>query len=106
MEGRDITSVVMPDAEIKVFLTADVVERARRRWQEISNKGVTMSFDEVLSEIKARDAKDLERDWGKLVKVDSAVLIDSTQMSIEEVCRAVIELCEAKQSCSTSRLDG
>lgn len=102
MEGRDITSVVMPDAEVKVFLTADVAERARRRWDELRKKGVTISFDEVLSEMEARDAKDLERDWGKLVKVDGAVMIDSSQMNVDEVCRAIIGLCEAKPTCSTS----
>ncbi|HHT84149.1 MAG: (d)CMP kinase [Bacillota bacterium] len=102
MEGRDITSVVIPDAEVKVFLTADVTERARRRWVELRNKGIDMSFDEVLAELQARDAKDHERGWGKLVKVEGAVLIDSTHLSIDEVCCIIIGLCEAKQRCSTS----
>ncbi len=97
VEGRDITSVVIPDAEIKVFLTAQIEERARRRWAELKNKGISMSFDEVLREVQARDAKDLERDWGKLVKVEDAVLIDSTEMSIEEVCSSIIKLCEANK---------
>jgi cytidylate kinase len=102
MEGRDITSVVMPDAEVKVFLTADIKERALRRWRELTNKGVVMAFDEVLSEMEARDAKDLERDWGKLVKVEDAVRIDSTCMSVEQVCQSIIDLCEAKRRCFTS----
>ncbi len=96
MEGRDITSVVMPDAEIKVFLTASLKERATRRWHELTNKGVAITFDEVFSEMEARDAKDQERDWGKLVKVDDAVVIDSTCMSIAQVCESIIRLCEAK----------
>lgn len=101
MEGRDITSVVIPDAEVKVFLTADVNERARRRWVDLKNRGIDMSFEEVLAEMQARDAKDLEREWGKLVKVEDAVLIDSTDMSIDEVCRIIVGLCEARQRCST-----
>ncbi|HOV66570.1 MAG TPA: (d)CMP kinase, partial [Bacillota bacterium] len=75
MEGRDITSVVMPDAEVKVFLTADVNERARRRWQEQVNKGIDVSFEEVLDDLVKRDAIDLEREWGKLIKVDDAEVI-------------------------------
>ena len=101
MEGRDITSVVMPDAEVKVFLTADVNERARRRWQEQVNKGIDVSFEEVLDDLVKRDAIDLEREWGKLIKVDDAAVIDSTDLSIEEVCALIINLCKEKQKCST-----
>ncbi len=101
MEGRDITSVVMPDAEVKVFLTADVNERARRRWQEQVNKGIDGSFEEVLDDLVQRDAVDLEREWGKLIKVDDAEVIDSTDLSIEEVCALIINLCKEKQKCST-----
>ncbi len=101
MEGRDITSVVIPDAEVKVFLTADVNERARRRWQEQVNKGIDVSFEEVLDDLVQRDAIDLEREWGKLVKVDDAEVIDSTDLSIEEVCALIINLCKEKQKCST-----
>lgn len=101
MEGRDITSVVMPDAEVKVFLTADVNERARRRWQEQVNKGMDVSFEEVLDDLVQRDAVDLEREWGKLIKVDDAEVIDSTDLSIEEVCALIINLCKEKQKCST-----
>lgn len=101
MEGRDITSVVMPDAEVKVFLTADVNERARRRWQEQLNKGIDVSFEEVLDDLVKRDAIDLEREWGKLIKVDDAEVIDSTDLSIEEVCALIINLCKEKQKCST-----
>ncbi len=101
MEGRDITSVVMPDAEVKVFLTADVNERARRRWQEQVNKGIDVSFEDVLDDLVKRDAIDLEREWGKLIKVDDAAVIDSTDLSIEEVCALIINLCKEKQKCST-----
>lgn len=99
MEGRDITSVVMPDAEVKVFLTADVRERARRRWQELQAKGVDVSWEEVLDELKKRDDKDLERDWGKLVKVEDAVLVDTSGKTLEEVCDVIAAMCEARAAC-------
>lgn len=101
MEGRDITSVVMPDAEVKVFLTADLEERARRRWKELREKGIDIDLEEVLHELKERDRKDLERDWGRLVKVDDAVLIDSTGKTPDEVLAEILRLCEVKASCST-----
>lgn len=106
MEGRDITSIVIPDAEVKVFLTAALSERARRRWLESKEKGIDVPFDEVLREIKARDAKDLEREWGKLLKVEGAVFIDSTFMSIEEVCASIVALCGEKSTCFTSYVGG
>jgi len=102
MEGRDIASVVIPDAEVKVFLTADLEERARRRWKEMREKGIDILFDDVLREMKERDKKDLERDWGRLVKVDDAVLIDSTDKSVDEVCSEIVKLCEVRASCFTS----
>jgi cytidylate kinase len=101
MEGRDITSVVLKDAEIKVFLTADPEVRAKRRFQELRDKGIQVSFQEVMEDMVERDRKDLERDWGKLVKVPDAVLIDSTHMTIEEVSNEIVKLCEAKARCST-----
>ncbi len=101
MEGRDITSVVLPDAEVKVFLTADVRERARRRWRELQAKGLDVPWEEVLVELKKRDDKDLERDWGRLVKVEDAVLVDTTGKTLREACDQIAELCEARMTCCT-----
>ncbi len=98
MEGRDITSVVLPDAEVKVFLTADVRERARRRWQELQLKGVEIAWDEVLEELIQRDRKDLEREWGKLVRVPDAALVDTTGKTQEEAVLAILKLCEEKKN--------
>lgn len=100
-EGRDITSVVLPDAEVKVFLTANVRERARRRWQELQDKGVYVPWEEVLVELKERDEKDLERDWGRLVKVEDAVLVDTSGKTLREACVEIARMCEARMSCST-----
>lgn len=101
MEGRDITSNVLPDAEVKVFLTAEVRERARRRWRELQSKDVEMPWEEVLEEMVQRDRKDLERDWGGLVMVPDAVLIDTTEKTIEETVSAITRLCEEKIPCCT-----
>ncbi len=101
MEGRDITSVVLPDAEVKVFLTAALRERARRRWRELQAKGLDVPWEEVLDELQKRDDKDLERDWGRLVKVEDAVLVDTTGMTLQEACEEIAELCEARMTCCT-----
>ena len=101
MEGRDLTSVVLPDAEVKVFLTADVEERARRRWQELQDKGVEMTFEEVLGELVERDRKDHEREWGRLVLVPDAVLVDTSDKTVDQVVDEITRLCEEKRDCST-----
>ena len=103
MEGRDITSVVLPDAEVKIFLTGDVRERARRRWQEFQAKGVKVSWEEVLEELVQRDRKDLERDWGKLVRVPDAHLVDTTGKTQDEVVAEILKLCEEKKVALLSR---
>ncbi len=103
MEGRDITSVVLPDAEVKIFLTADLTERVRRRWRELQAKGLQVTWDEVLDELTKRDQKDHERDWGRLVKVEGAVVIDTSNMTIDETCQRIAEICEARMSCGTGR---
>lgn len=101
MEGRDITSVVLPDAEVKVFLTASLEERVRRRWKELKDRGIQVEWDEVKEEMVSRDQKDQERTWGRLVQTEDSVFIDSSRMTKEEVCSAIAELCEARTRCCT-----
>jgi len=101
MEGRDIGSVVIPDAEVKVFLTANVRERARRRWAELQAKGVDIAWQEVLEELKKRDEKDLERDFGKLVKTEDAVLLDTSGKTLDEACDIIVRLSEERLRCCT-----
>lgn len=101
MEGRDITSVVLPDAEVKVFLTASQEERARRRHRELLKRGIVLTLEEVKIELAQRDAKDQERDWGKLVKVEDAVFIDSTDKTPEEVAAIIVSLSKEKERCYT-----
>ena len=101
MEGRDITSVVLPDAEVKIFLTANLRERSRRRWRELQRKGVRVPWEEVLDELAQRDQKDHERDWGRLVQVADAVVVDTSGMTLEEACLEIAEICEARMACGT-----
>ena len=93
MDGRDIASVVLPDADVKIFLTASVEERARRRVLDFERQGVVdIDFDKVKADIAARDYQDENRDIAPLVKVDDAVLIDTTNLTITEVVEKMTEL--------------
>lgn len=88
MEGRDIGSVVLPDAEYKFFLTADVKTRAMRRFKQIdSGKD---NFDEILEDLKKRDHNDSHRENSPLIKMDDAILIDSTNMDAEETIDKIL----------------
>ena len=92
MEGRDITTVVFPDADLKIYLTADEKERAMRRYKEFISKGINIEFDEVLQRIKERDYIDMHKEIGALKIAKDAVVIDSTNMTIEEVYNEVVKL--------------
>lgn len=83
MDGRDIGTVVLPDAELKVFLTASAEERARRRFEEMKDSGIT--YQQVLEDIKKRDYNDMHRDIAPLKQAKDAVLLDTTGMTIEQV---------------------
>ncbi|MCI7804105.1 MAG: (d)CMP kinase [Oscillospiraceae bacterium] len=83
MDGRDIGTVVLPDADLKVFLTASAEERANRRFKEMTDSGVT--YEQVLEDIKQRDYNDMHRDISPLKQAEDAVLLDTTGMTVEEV---------------------
>lgn len=91
MDGRDIGTKVLPDAEVKIYLTASIEERAERRYKEMSEKGIDVSFDEICSSIAERDRLDMTREESPLVKADGAVEIDTTGISIEDVVKLVIK---------------
>ncbi|MDO4869819.1 MAG: (d)CMP kinase [Bacillota bacterium] len=90
MDGRDIGTNVLKDAEYKIYLTASAEERAQRRFKELQEKGEQQSYEAVLADIKARDHNDMTRELNPLRKADDAIELDSTGMSIEEVVDAVI----------------
>lgn len=92
MDGRDIGTVVLPNADLKIYLDASAECRAERRRKERLEKGVDISFEETLEEIKTRDFKDSTREISPLKKADDAILIDSSNMSIEEVVQTIINL--------------
>lgn len=85
MDGRDIGTNVLPRAEVKVFMTGEVEERARRRYEELHLKGMSVTFEEILEDIKKRDYNDSHREYNPLRQADDAVLLDTTHMSVEEV---------------------
>ena len=92
MDGRDIGTVVLPDAGLKIFLTASVEERARRRMLELQQKGEEVSFDDVLNSIAYRDCQDSGRETAPLKKAEDAVLLDTTDLSFDESFAALSQL--------------
>lgn len=95
MDGRDIGTVVLPDAQIKIFMTADVEERAMRRYKELQEKGINDTFEQVLSEMKERDYQDSNRSIAPLKPAQDSVIFDSTghtlQQSIDEISALIGE---------------
>lgn len=95
MDGRDIGTVILPNADLKIFLTADVRDRAHRRYKELRAKGMEKPFDEVLAEMEKRDEQDTQRAAAPLKAADDAVLLDTSgntlEESIDEVCRLISE---------------
>ncbi|WP_350260140.1 (d)CMP kinase [Stenotrophomonas riyadhensis] len=91
-DGRDMGTVIFPDAPYKVFLTASAEERAERRHKQLKDKGVSVSFDDLLREIMARDARDAQRTVAPLKPADDAVLIDTTGIGIADVVARVMDL--------------
>lgn len=92
MEGRDITTVVFPNADIKIYLTADRNERIKRRYNEMTQKGIKTTYEEVEDNIIKRDKNDIEKEMGALKIAKDAVVIDSTYKTVEEVTNEIISL--------------
>ena len=92
MEGRDITTYVLPNADVKIYLDADVKERARRRYKENLEKGINMTYEEVLEKIKIRDHNDSNKEIGSLKIAEDAIVIDTTYLTIEQVKEKVADI--------------
>jgi len=92
MEGRDITTVVLPDAKYKIYLDATLESRADRRFKENQEKGIDMSYDEVYENIKSRDYNDMNKEVGALKRTDEQVYIDTTDLTIEEEVEIIEKL--------------
>jgi cytidylate kinase len=95
LDGRDIGTVICPEADVKLFVTATSEERARRRYLELRQAGTTITEAEVLEDIKRRDQRDKNRAAAPLRKADDAVLLDTTNLAIDAAFRAAIELIDA-----------
>lgn len=93
MDGRDIGTVVLPDAKVKVYLTASVKVRADRRYKELIAKGEEADYDKITAQIEERDHRDMTREISPLKKADDAVEIDSSDLTIDEVTEKILELC-------------
>lgn len=96
MEGRDITTYVFPNADVKIYLDADEEERAKRRYKEMQEKGIEMTYEEVLKNIQIRDKNDKEKEIGALKIAEDSIYIDTTNLSIEEVKEKVKEIITEK----------
>lgn len=96
MDGRDIGTHVLPDAEIKLFLSATIDERARRRYTELKEKGQEQPLDEIKEEIRLRDERDSTREVAPLQKAVDAIQIDTTGMSVDEVVTSIIHIANQK----------
>ena len=93
MDGRDIASKVLPHADTKIYLTASVEERARRRAHELREKGELCDIAEVEAEIRAREDRDMHRQHSPLIQVPEAVLVDSSTLTIDETIDRILEIC-------------
>lgn len=89
MEGRDITTVVFPNADYKFYLDASIEERANRRFKENVLKGINVSFEEILENIQKRDYNDMHKEFGALIRTSDSIYIDSTDLTIEQVIKII-----------------
>jgi CMP/dCMP kinase len=96
LEGRDIGTVVLPDAEVKFFLTASPAVRARRRHDELTARGASVTLDETLAEVLKRDKADTERPVAPLRQADDAILVDSSDRPVEAIIEEMAGVVEAR----------
>lgn len=96
MDGRDIGTTILPNAEVKIYLTASAETRASRRYLELAAKGETCDIEEIKRDISARDERDMNREISPLKKADDAVLVDSSQMGIEDVVSEILRIYREK----------
>lgn len=98
MDGRDIGTAVLPAAELKVYMSATVEERARRRFEDNNNRGIASSIEKLQEEIALRDKLDSEREASPLVQADDAIFLDTTELSIAEAADAILKLASERMA--------
>lgn len=98
MDGRDIGTYVLPDAEVKIFLTASVEERAMRRYKELTEKGIQADFDEVKADMEYRDKNDSEREFAPLKPAEDSIILDNTDLSLEQSVNKICEIAGTRKA--------
>ena len=98
MDGRDIATHVLPEAELKIFMSASVEERARRRQMDNEKRGIPSTFESLVEEIALRDKKDSEREASPLIQAEDALFLDTTELSIGEAAEAILQLAKEKMA--------
>lgn len=96
LDGRDICTRVLPNATVKIYLTASAEERARRRWLEMQQKGAADTYEQVLADLKQRDHQDMNREVDPLRPAEDAVIVDSTELNFEQVVEAILAIVKEK----------
>lgn len=99
MDGRDIGTKVLPNADLKLYLTASSYTRAKRRWLELTNKGISCKIEEIEKDIIERDYRDMNREISPLTQAEDAILVDSSEMNIEEVVNYILKIVHEKVGC-------
>ena len=97
MDGRDIGTCVLPDADVKIYLTASSKVRAKRRFDELCAKGISCDIEQIEADIIKRDEQDMTRKVAPLKQAEDAVLLDSSHMTVDEVAGAILDLCEKRE---------
>lgn len=97
MEGRDICTYVFPNADVKIYLDASIEERAKRRYKEMQEKNINMSYEEVEENIRKRDENDKAKEIGALKKAEDSIVVDTTSLTIEQVVEKIIEIINNKK---------
>jgi cytidylate kinase len=106
LDGRDIGTVIAPGAEVKIYVTASAEVRAERRWKQLASLGETVSYEDVLADIRKRDARDGGRDAAPMTMAEGAVLLDTTEMDIEAATDAARRIVEAARARGFSKTSG
>lgn len=96
MDGRDIGTTILPNADVKIFLTASSATRAKRRYLELQQKGAACDLAEIQKDIEERDERDMNREISPLCQAEDAILVDSSEMTIDEVVKAILQIYETK----------
>ena len=98
MDGRDIGTTILPNAEVKIYLTASVETRARRRYLELEDKGISCDLEEIKKDIRERDKRDMTREISPLRQAEDAALVDTSDLTIPQVVKRILQIYQEKMA--------